>query len=334
MKKDIKWTLLMSKDELLASAKERQVDSPDDFELILLSIIHSSEDFASFREGIYAGGKEYLMAFSRNKAYIFKYVSDIDIERVKTVYSIIETAFQDWVNRYVRDVSYKEKFTFLGLMTRGLAHEINNPLAIISSYTQFLQLNETDKEKEKILNNILETVMRASNIIKKISHFAKGSGEKEKCGLEKECITVIDFFENVRKYKFPHVGIELAKGISEEHIVVNRTDFQEALFVLLENACESIEKEKGKIILSVEGGKETVVLTIKDNGKGIKQNDIVKLFNPFFSTKQKDHGAGLGLTIVQFLLAKNDASIRIDSEEGIGTNCIITFRKEDENTSG
>ncbi len=101
------------------------------------------------------------------------------------------------------------------------------------------------------------------------------------------------------------------------------------VFNLLKNASHVIDKEKGKIIVSVDkNNDDKVAIKITDNGPGIPQKVLNKLFTPFFTTKEPGKGTGLGLALVKIMTERNNGIIKVESEEGKGTTFTLIFKGE------
>ncbi|MCD6578184.1 GHKL domain-containing protein [bacterium] len=226
------------------------------------------------------------------------------------------------------------RYTLIGLMARGLAHEINNPLAIISTYTQLLNLQEEKAENREIYKNVLSAVDRASNIVMNISKFAKTEGEMELLYLNNEIKNILEFFENIRKYKFPDILIDFKAQEENLSVMINKNDLYEIVYLILVNACESMRNSKEKQIkITIEKKELGIVLKIKDRGRGISKENMEKLYDPFFSTKGQKN-TGLGLSIVKYLIDKNKCNIDIESTYNKWTVVRVIFGGKHENTFG
>ncbi|MCK4642972.1 hypothetical protein KAU32_04980 [bacterium] len=248
-------------------------------------------------------------------------------EMLATTRNFLTLSFSE---RLFKDSETRQSFTFLGMMVRGLGHEINNPLGILASYIQYLQLVEEDPEKTEILRNMLSSVFRASDIVKRISAFGRSDASKEILQIGEELNGCLIFFEQIRKYRFPDIDIEIATT-EDFGIFVNRLEFQEILFSILFNSCEAYEG-KGKILITTETYSDVFCkVGISDQGSGISSNNLPLITMPFFTTKGKNDGRGLGLTICEYLLKRNGGEMVITSTEEKGTEIQIFFLRGDSN---
>ena len=278
-----------------------------------------------FEDGVYHNKKD-ILYIKDGHGFIFKTENlKESLEFLKNFIIYQKNLEYDLNRKLLKEYMNKTKYTILGMMARGLSHEINNPLSIISTYCQYLLLEEKSEERTEILNNVLETVFRASNIIKKISQFAGENIEKEYINVFCELQGIIDFYENIRKYKFPDVNIELKVTAFEGGIYFNKNEFHELIFPILENACESFVNS-GKIEISLIDQNNNMVISIADTGCGIKKSDLKKVFIPFFTTKGDNLGKGLGLTLAYYLVQKNKGNICIESKYHKGTIVTITLK--------
>ena len=99
------------------------------------------------------------------------------------------------------------------------------------------------------------------------------------------------------------------------------------IYSLLLNSCEAYNNEKGEIYLTISSEEKYIRLSIIDNAGGIKKKALKQVFIPFFTTKEKKQGKGLGLSISRHLAKKNNLAIEIESAPGVGTKVIITAEK-------
>ena len=126
-------------------------------------------------------------------------------------------------------------------------------------------------------------------------------------------------------------GDKVEKKFSSESIyaLADKGQLQQIIFNLLKNASHVIDKEKGKIIVSVDKNNgDKVMIKITDNGPGISQKVLSKLFTPFFTTKEPGKGTGLGLALVKIMTERNSGIIKVESEEGKGTTFTLVFKGE------
>lgn len=219
------------------------------------------------------------------------------------------------------------KMEAVGQLASGIAHEVRNPLGVIRNST-FILRDEYDKKevlKIKALNAIDNSVSRASKIIDNLLKFSRLTNDKvEMIYLDVFFLDIMTLF----KKRFRENNIELvtdciekiefkAKVESLRHILIN----------LISNAIDSMS-DGGKLTLSCESYEDKVILKISDEGCGINDDKIKKIFDPFYTTKPVGKGTGLGLYIVYSEIQKLNGDISVESCEGVGTTFIISIMKE------
>ena len=126
-------------------------------------------------------------------------------------------------------------------------------------------------------------------------------------------------------YEIKSKGIILNKNFSnsKENIIGNETDFKMIILNLIQNAIHAMPNG-GKLEIKTNTNKDEVLISIKDNGCGIKKEDLKHIFEPFFSTSKNKTGTGLGLAIVKDLVQKLNAQISVSSTQNVGTSFLIS----------
>lgn len=217
-----------------------------------------------------------------------------------------------------------DRLSSLGELASGLAHEIRNPLAGIKTSTQVLKGRFEDENSKKLFNNVISEIDRMNKLISDILNFARPHKPQFKLVEIKNIIneTLILMEEHFKKN-----NITINKNFLEKElwIKIDPEQFKQILINLYMNAINAISNEgKLEITLSSNENKK-IKVSIKDNGKGIAEKNIRKIFEPFYTTAST--GTGLGLAVVKRLVLENKGEIRVKSEKGKGTEFIINFPK-------
>lgn len=243
-----------------------------------------------------------------------------------------------------------EKLASLGQLTAGIAHEINNPINFVTSSVGSLKrdfddvllvLNtyKSDPEKvealkkeidfeftieeiQQLILGINEGADRTSEIVKGLRNFSRvDEGE----------FKIVDIHEGLNStilLLHPKFGdkIKIEKNYGSLPMInCFPGQINQVFMNIMSNAADAIENEHGKIIITTSVNINNVVISIKDNGKGMSDETKQKIFDPFFTTKDVGKGTGLGMSIAYGIIEKHNGSIDINSTIGIGTEFIITL---------
>jgi len=220
----------------------------------------------------------------------------------------------------------EKKLASLGVLTSGIAHQLNNPLNNISTSCQILR-EETGKcDPEfagRMLDNIYHEVIRSRDIVKGLLEFSR----ETKFTLRP--VRLAELAEKASLLVASHLptGVSLVRDVPQDLVAsIDAHRMQEALLNLLINAAEAIEKPEGSVTIAARADEaaKQAVLTVSDTGSGIAREHIGRIFDPFFTLKDVGKGTGLGLSVVFGIVKKHGGTISVESEQGKGT--IFTIR--------
>ena len=224
-----------------------------------------------------------------------------------------------------------EKMASLGQLVAGVAHEINTPVASIKSNNGIVAkllgaIKDADlKEMLTDINEIdKEAVNRISNIVTSLKKFVRlDEAELQEADINKELDLTLELIRHETKNR-----IEIVKNYGEIPIIKCFPNMLNQVFTnILINACQAIEGT-GKITITTKYENKKLIVSIKDTGKGIPQNQLNKIFSAGFTTKGIGVGTGLGLAISSKIIEKHNGEIIVNSEVGKGSEFIITIRGE------
>ena len=236
---------------------------------------------------------------------------------------------------YLRDITERkqsearlrraESLASLTTMTAGMAHEIKNPLGSIGIHIQLMQksLNRDDKcDKEffnKNLNILSEEVDRLNSIVVDFLFAVRPMDVNLKDRSIEELMN--ESFELVRP-ELENENIELETDFEDDVPMLQIDDklMKQAVLNIIKNAMNAMPNG-GHLAVHLFKENENVVLQIKDDGEGISEENLDKIFEPYFTTK--DFGSGLGLTLVYKIIKEHDGEIQLKSKVGVGTIFII-----------
>ncbi len=243
--------------------------------------------------------------------------------------------FQDLTDtkKLEEKIRMADKMAAVGELSAAIAHEIRNPLAAISGSVEILR-NEIDVsgENRRLMNLIDKESSRLNNILTDFLLYARSQRvsfvKVELCHLVGE---VIEMVKHHPSYK-DNISISMISSESLEYIFGDEDHLKQILINLVVNACEAIDDMPGEIVIQIESNNESgTLLKVMDNGPGMEEAFIGKIFTPFFSTK--NNGTGLGLAIVQRLSGNLNISLSCESEIGRGTTFSLQFRQFAERTA-
>ncbi len=219
----------------------------------------------------------------------------------------------------------------IGQLAAGVAHEINNPLALINEtagYVKdlFLLQEQYQKDPELVehIDTIIEAVERCGIITRQLLGFARRFDiHTQSIDLKNMVADVINFHKKEAEYRNIAIHVDIPDTIPL--IETDRGKLQQVILNLVNNAFQAISDGCRLDIRAEENGSEQVRLYIRDNGCGISEEHLGKVFEPFFTTKKEGQGTGLGLSITYGLVQKLHGSIAVQSQAGEGTTFVVTL---------
>lgn len=218
-----------------------------------------------------------------------------------------------------------EKINSLGILTAGIAHEINNPLTGISNAIQILRKDTIDTtKKNELFELVLTNIGRITRIIDDLRVFSRQERAEPDTF---ELSSVIEETLKLIRYQNSHDKVRFEFLHDNDNLIVegSKGQFQQLLVNLFINAVQAIDND-GKISISLEKSPGTpliALIKIVDNGCGIPENQLDQIFDPFFTTKRDWHGTGLGLAVSHRIVQLFKGSITITSKEGHGTTVTL-----------
>ncbi|HET9164991.1 MAG TPA: ATP-binding protein, partial [Candidatus Angelobacter sp.] len=226
-------------------------------------------------------------------------------------------------------LSQAEKLSSIGLLAAGVAHEVNTPLAVISSYAQMLtkQING-DAKLGPLLEKITRQTFRASEIVNNLLNFSRTSAtEFSAIDLNKIITETLTLLEHQLKTSRVKVQTDLYPGLPLIH--GNSGKLQQVFLNLFLNAKDAMAGKGGTLHISTANG-DSVQVNISDSGAGIAPEHINKIYDPFFTTKNvpregQSRGTGLGLSVTYGIIQEHAGKIRVDSQPGQGTTFQLEF---------
>lgn len=219
-------------------------------------------------------------------------------------------------------VAEREKMNTIYMLISGISHEIQNPLTTIKTYIDLLPSKYGNEEfRNRITEQVPLEISRLSELLTDLINLTRPKKfKKEKFNL----IDLVNYVLDIFSVKLEKSNISYNYLDNDNQILVhgNKQQILQIIINLILNSIEAIE-ENGKIILKINRLKNKNILRIIDNGQGIEEKHMKKIFNPFFSTKKS--GTGLGLAMCYRYAKENDIQLNIRSEYGRGTEVELIF---------
>jgi two-component system, NtrC family, sensor kinase len=217
-----------------------------------------------------------------------------------------------------------EKLSSIGVLAAGVAHEVNTPLAVITSQLQMLlrQLPPGDPQANA-LERVVKQGFRASDIINNLLKFSRVNGSEhgdiELNKIVQETVSLVEPMLRGGKIK---IDLRLQDDLSP--ISGNAGKLQQVFMNLIMNARDAMP-QGGELTVATESFDSTVLVEVSDNGVGIPPDDLRKIFDPFFTTKTTSRGTGLGLAVSYGIIREHSGEIHVESRVGHGTSFRLEF---------
>ncbi|MBI4040586.1 MAG: PAS domain S-box protein [Deltaproteobacteria bacterium] len=225
------------------------------------------------------------------------------------------------IERDITEHKVRERLAAIGALAAGLAHEIGNPLASISSVIQLLQRKTQDAYMTQQLQTLITHVHRIHSIIQNVSDFAKKDQPQfmavdlkfviENC-LQKVCLE--------RNPKRVHIQSHIERQLPR--VKAEAEQLSIAFYHIFMNAFDAIANE-GYLIVKAHSEKNSVLIDVEDSGCGISREHLKRVFEPFFTTKDIGKGQGLGLSVSYGLIKSFGGDVQMESIVGQGTKIRI-----------
>lgn len=248
-------------------------------------------------------------------------VQQIDV--ITILLASFETALENlsYVNErqlHLKSILQNERLAVVGELAAGTAHEIRNPLTSIRSIMQYVQKDIPENHKE-LVDMVISEVDRINKIVCGLLTYSRQQNPtKEVFDLKAVLETAVKLLSKGREPKKITFGIETS--LSEAMMWADQNQISQVMMNLLLNAIDAIENE-GEIKIHLaqynQDNQNMYRIIFHDTGCGIKPDDLDRIFNPFYTTKQD--GNGLGLSVIHGIVERHDGSIKVESEPSKGT---------------
>ena len=315
------------------------------FPIIALAVLCNFEEWEMSLGGIFSLHQEHPLLWIINTAPLFlgllAWFAGIQLDKLAIKNNELELRYRE---KLEADKVLKEKdaeleeaqrLSVVGEFAAGIAHEVNNPLAILKGKAQLLQLQiqslnisqkeETEKINESV-NVINDTVDHTADLIKNLKTFSS----KDKFGTLKfsSLSEIIDVALNISKSRCSYAGIELEIDVDEKiEVECSPVSLSQVILNLILNAIHAIETIENKwISIKTKTSKKGLQILVTDCGSGIPDDIAGKIMHPFFTTKEPGKGTGIGLSLSRKAVAKMNGHLYYNTNSP-NTQFIIEFEK-------
>ncbi|OIQ51273.1 Sporulation kinase E [Pseudodesulfovibrio hydrargyri] len=231
--------------------------------------------------------------------------------------------------RTLHRMEHTNRMASIGRLAAGVAHEINNPLAIINEKAGLIRdlfvYRQEYANDERLLGNIdsiINSVSRCGKITKRLLSFARHIDvEMDEIEFKDLANEVIDFLRKEAEYRSITIDMDIPEKLPP--FISDRGKLQQIFLNLVNNAFQAMNDGGHLSITARDTACDQLVFTVEDDGCGIPEADIKRIFDPFFSTKKKTGGTGLGLSITYGLVQELGGSMTVESKVGVGTTFTI-----------
>lgn len=228
-------------------------------------------------------------------------------------------------NRLEAVLAQSEKLAAVGQLAAGIAHEINNPLAVVLANSQMLQRElPTDSDLQELVDLIHRAGTRALHVVRNLLDLSR----KERYDFAPTNInTTIERALQMLRHELMDRNTDLLFFPSKDlpEVMASDDHLQGVWLNIILNAMDASGKDKGKIKVTTSHKGNEVKITISDNGSGIAPKDLKRIFDPFFTTKDPGKGTGLGLSVCHRVIKQHGGHIQVDSKVGKGTTFTIVL---------
>ncbi len=279
------------------------------------SIIHKVKRL-SLLIFIFSGMGIITMAFVLSKKMV-SFIARSDMEKEMMNQQVIETS----------------KLASVGELASGVAHEINNPVAIMVEEAGWIQdLLEEEEFAEsynfKEFTRALKQIKTQGNRCKEITHKLLSFARKTESNNQE--IMINDLIKEIleltlQRTKYSNVYIKTQFLESLPYIQASSTELQQIFLNLINNAIDATEQTKGVVDISTQHLNDCILVKITDSGSGIPKSNLDRIFDPFFTTKPVGKGTGLGLSICYGIIKKMGGHIDVTSQVGVGTSFSVSL---------
>lgn len=311
-----------------------------------LILLTARQGLSDVIRGLEAGANDYVMKPFEPEELHARIRVGLRVSRLHRDLRRYSEEMETLAEQRAQQLVHADRLSTIGILTAGVAHEVNNPLSFISGNLRFVKdcwplteriLKETLKkgdEDRELVETVLSEIPKAFQGIKtgvdRISHIVdglkfyarKGASEKKDIDLGKAIEQSLELCHNRLKYG---ISVEFIRD-SEVRVLGDIQQLQQVFVNLLVNAADALEnRPDGRIVIRTVKEPGSVIITFCDNGPGLEPGREDDVFKPFYTTKEVGKGTGLGLSICQGIIENHGGAIMADNNRTGGARLTITL---------
>ena len=297
--------------------KEREMIRDNGIELIYpLKVMNRMSGF------VFLGKKDNGEAFTEQDLNLLALLFD------QAAFAVENTTLYEEQGARIKKMYRADRLAILGQLAAGAAHEIRNPLAAIRSTIQYLSKGmKSDPDSLEMVNELMEEVDRINKIVQGLLSFSKSSElETTKVDIEQLLRQSLILLNNTIAKE--QVTVDFDIKTKNTVVIADASQLKQVFLNIILNAVEAMSDcNEKRLIFSIEGSRQLdfssryLVISFTDTGKGIEQENIENIFNPFYTTKQD--GTGLGLPISFGIVNRHGGEMEANSIPGKGTTIVV-----------
>lgn len=222
-------------------------------------------------------------------------------------------------------IQRSERLATIGHMAAGVAHEVGNPLASISSLVQLVQRKSDDEFVQQQLKKVRDHIQRITKIVRDLVDFSRPAGADASPTQVNDIIeSAIGLLKHDARCRDVAFELDLQSSLPKIYCIPDK--IHQVLVNMLLNAVDAMNGiSEPRVVICTGRQNGSIYIRIEDNGKGIPEDERDKIFQPFYTTKEVGEGTGLGLSVSHGIISKLGGSINLDSEVGQGSTFTINL---------
>lgn len=261
------------------------------------------------------------------------YGTEVDLRRSNDEIGVLADSFNEMSRKMASDIEQlrdlneqlvrTEKLAAMGTLSAGVAHEVNNPLASISSLIQMMQAQtDLDENTRGKLTVISEQIRRISRVTKDMMDFARvRPAAKTAVDINEIVETAVRLASFDKSFQQLNLTKNPAKNLPP--VFADADQLQQVFLNLFLNARDAMPSAGGELKIETGQIAGEISISIADSGDGISETDLKKIFDPFFTTKKAGKGTGLGLAVCYGIITAHNGTIEVSSNERSGTTFVV-----------